>query len=211
LAPLSPLALLYCRITVTWIRTVIYPRIYNAWRRKSGFGLLPPFDVYKEAAQEEFQVTHHLLHNTEEAKRGLYYEYSLVSLLVLDAFVDNITTSSFSLSGMRIATLSNGRIAIAPGSSLPGDFVCKVHSSPYNWILRGKDDIPSHSALDRQIVHQFKRYEYGPSYHRLTKEGWKAPVPADILTHAVFIGESFVDKTIGGGSEWGTPRNIIIH
>jgi hypothetical protein len=94
---------------------VFYPNIYNAWCRQSGFGLLPPFDVYKGVVENEFELVHHFFDITKEANWGWYDTYSLASLLVLHTFSGLMTTGSFS--GRRIATLSNGRMAIVPGSS----------------------------------------------------------------------------------------------
>jgi hypothetical protein len=175
---------------------VIYARIYKAWRRRSGFGLLPPYDVYKEAVPKGFELLPH-------------FPNSLASLLVLHTLGEKAPTRSCSLSSRRIATLSNGRIAIVPGSSLPGDFVCRFEDSFDHWVLRDKDDVPSRSALDRQVVHQFNDYEYGkPRVRARAPRRWVDNPP----THTVFIGESFVDKAIGGDErELRIPSIFIIH
>jgi hypothetical protein len=93
--------------------------------------------------------------------------------------------------------------------------VCRFEHFLDPWILRDKDDVSSHSALDCQFVHRFDGCEYGKSYYWLMKEAAKAPLPDKTLTHAVFIGESFVDYTIGRSmndeEELGTPSIFIIH
>jgi hypothetical protein len=194
---------------------VIYSKIYNAWRRTSGFELLPSFDVYKEAVPKHVNFLHHLL--IKAAALGWYDIYPLASLLVLHAFGEKVTTRSCSLSGRRIATLSNDNIAIVPGSSLPGDIVCGFEFSFDLWILRDKDDFPSHSAFDREVVHQFNDYEDGRHFYEDGKPNSivraRVSRPDKTPTHAVFIGESFIDRTIGDERPpWlGTSRVFIIH
>jgi hypothetical protein len=191
----------------------IYSKVYNAWRRTSGFELLPSFDVYKKTVPRHMNFLHDLL--VKEAQWGFYDTYSLASLLVLHTLSEKATGRSCSLSGRRIAALSNGNIAIVPGSSLPGDLVCRFERFLDHWILRDKDGFPSHSAFDRQVVHQFNDYEDGKpklSHRGMVPRPDNAPTHA-APTHVVFIGESFVDKTVGDHRPLGLEpsRIFIIH
>jgi hypothetical protein len=110
--------------------------VYDTWRKKSGFKLLPPLEVQdRESMRRKFHLISHLLHHTDERLNNFDNVRLVASLLVLHTFHYKVWANCCGLSGRRIATLSNDRMAIVPSSSLLGDFVCRFIDSLDYWVI----------------------------------------------------------------------------
>lgn len=199
----------------------VYGGYYDELRRKAGFEGIPHFDNYKEAIWEGTRDA-----NAIFGISGTGYPHSLASILLRYRLGDK------RLVGRRIASFSDGKVAIVPASSLPGDLVCYMverYGQEHNCILRPKHNTPR-TDLDRKVVQEFYedwkdlKYEYSYGGRReffsMLSDALKlsetdmlsGPFPT---THVTFVGESFIDKQIWKNDDVGERRKIstlfIIH